>query len=271
MNNSKKLSLNEIKEIQIAILKFIDKTCKENNLHYSLCYGSLIGAVRHNGYIPWDDDIDIVMPRPDYEKLITLVNSDSTNIKIFDCFNNRAWYYTYAKAIDTSTIMDEHQLKPIKEYGIYVDIFPEDGLPNSEKERDRYWRKIKKIRLLTTYVHTKKAKNENSILKFFRFFLFYIFKIFPKSFWAKRINAFAKKYDYSSSEIVSVTVTGNEGRKNEMPRKIFEDFTYLDFENEKFMAVSDYDFMLKKLFDDYMKLPPEEQRISRHSFSAWRK
>ena len=219
-NGIKYLSLPEIRKVQLNLIDYLQKKCEENNLHYSLCYGSLIGAIRHNGFIPWDDDMDIVMPRPDYEKLIDIVNSQNDTIKIFDCRTKKDYYHPYAKIIDTTTLVDEGQSRKIKDYGIYIDIFPEEGLPNDEKQRNLYWKKINRLRLLSSYVNAKKIKNETFFKALVRRCFYTLFSITHKNIIAKKLNKFALKYDFTESEIVSVTITGHEGRKNEMPKNI---------------------------------------------------
>lgn len=266
--NRKYLSLQEIRVVQLKLIQYLQEVCEENNLHYSLCYGSLIGAIRHKGFIPWDDDMDIVMPRPDYEKIIRIINAQNSIYQIFDSRIKSDYYQPYAKLVDTSTLIDEGQSRKIKDYGIYIDIFPEDGLPNDEEKREQYWKKINRIRLLSSYVNTKKLKGESFFKALVRRLFYYIFAVLPKNLMAKKLNKFALKYDFNKSDIVSVTITGHEGRKNEMPRKVLENYMYADFEDKKLMIVKDYDFMLTKLFGNYMQLPPENQRYS-HGFKAW--
>ena len=262
------LSLPEIRERQLKLIEHLQNLCIENNLHYSLCYGSLIGAIRHNGFIPWDDDMDIVMPRPDYEKIIKIINDQKNDFKLLDCRLQKDYYYPFAKLIDTTTLIEEGQPRKINGYGIYIDIFPEDGLPNNQLKREKYWKKINKLRLISSYVITKKVKKETVLKSTIRLIFYYLFYFFPKNFFSILLNKYALKYNFYDSEIVSVTITGHEGRKNEMPRSILENYTYHDFENKKLMIVKDYDYMLSKLFGNYMELPPENQRFS-HGFKAW--
>lgn len=122
----------ELKEIQLGILREIDKLCKAYHLKYFMSDGTLLGAVRHKGYIPWDDDLDIWMPRKDYEKLEQIMNQEGSCYKVVNHKNTKGYIYAFGKAVDTRTILKEN-IEVNCPMGIYVDIFPYDGLPGGKK------------------------------------------------------------------------------------------------------------------------------------------
>lgn len=124
----KEIKVEELKQIQLDILKFVDKFCKENNLKYFLAYGTLLGAVRHKGYIPWDDDIDIIMFREDYEKFVTTFKD--VNYKVFATEVNSKYPYPFAKVGDTRTYYME-EIKDVIDTGVNIDVFPLDYLPEN--------------------------------------------------------------------------------------------------------------------------------------------
>ena len=130
-----KLNLEEIQKIELDILIYLDKICKENNIKYYLSSGTLLGAIKYKGFIPWDDDIDVVLFRSDYLKLIDVLGKNDEKYKILSIYNTEDYYYPFAKLVDTRTVLIENS-KKIKDMGVYIDIFPIDGYitENIEKE-----------------------------------------------------------------------------------------------------------------------------------------
>lgn len=122
----KEMTLQELHEVQLAMLDAVDNYCRLNHLRYSLGGGTLLGAVRHHGYIPWDDDIDIMMPRPDYEKFMRYFKHEY--YKLYDYRTDDTCGFSFAKLIDTRTIVQEYTIT----YSVFIDIFPIDGLPHQK-------------------------------------------------------------------------------------------------------------------------------------------
>lgn len=131
----KKLSLDQVKETALQLLIYVDRICEENDLKYSLYYGTLLGAVRHKGFIPWDDDIDIVMLRPDYDKLLSILAKDETYL-LLDQSTRPDYRYTFAKLVDSNTYLESTQFYSGEdpELGVFLDIFPLDGVPENQEE-----------------------------------------------------------------------------------------------------------------------------------------
>ena len=125
----KTINVEELKQVQLDILKFVDEYCKKNNLKYYLAYGTLLGAVRHKGYIPWDDDIDLLMFREDYEKFVTSFKDE--RYKVFATEVNAKYPYPFAKVGDTTTYFEE-EIKDVMDTGVNIDIFPLDYLPEDK-------------------------------------------------------------------------------------------------------------------------------------------
>jgi len=115
--------IEEIQKVDLEILRFFDNVCRENNLTYFLSGGTLLGAIRHKGFIPWDDDVDLVMPRKDFEKLIEILDKSDSNYKLFIPGCSEDYFYTFGKLVDTRTVLDEFDYCPIKGMGLYIDIF----------------------------------------------------------------------------------------------------------------------------------------------------
>jgi lipopolysaccharide cholinephosphotransferase len=119
------MTFNEMRTVQFNILCAVDKFCNENNLRYTLLGGTLLGAVRHQGFIPWDDDIDIAMPRPDYEKFVRTFNKTESFLVCESWINKKYWYFGFAKIGDKRTLLEQRDCK-IKLF-VNIDLFPVDG------------------------------------------------------------------------------------------------------------------------------------------------
>lgn len=250
----KKLSSKEIKEKELNILIAFDSFCSKNNLKYYLAYGTLLGAVRHKGFIPWDDDIDVVMFREDYDKFIELVNSNNINENFkFICVENGTWEEPIGKIIDINTRAYYSSKKNI---GIWIDIFP----------LDYYNKRLFKINaILRRFIIAKGTekfnfKNKKDIAKF-------ILKIisFPISLMSmsKNINSSSKK-----SKKSSVVANMVMAYKNDYMNLADLEQGQIEFEGHIFMTFKDTDKYLKRIYGDYMKLPPENKRRT-HQMNAF--
>lgn len=265
----KEIFIDDIRKIQLEIMDFIDTLCREKGIRYSLSGGTLLGAVRHKGYIPWDDDIDIFMLRPDYECFVSeVMQSGNTRYRILSPFMDDAYYYPFAKLCDSQTQIMERNDCPLHEMGVYVDIFPVDGLPNDKKQRKCYWNRIRILKRLNTMVYQKKAAGENFIKQTFRSVMFVLFRLMRPNCLAKYLNALSTKYDVEKSEFVAVSVFGY-GEKEQLPVSVFSEFGDIPFEQKQYMAIKNYDLYLSSIYGDYMTLPPVEQRQAKHEFRAF--
>ena len=153
------IDLEQQKKIQFEILKEVRDFCDNNNLTYFLGGGTLLGAIRHKGYIPWDDDIDIMMPREDYEKLLTEFNKTCDNqYKLLSYKNTEDYYYLFAKVINTKTILVEDNYKKIKDLGIYIDVFPIDYLPEDDNKTQKIMKKYRRMHKITSMYSVDQLK-----------------------------------------------------------------------------------------------------------------
>lgn len=266
MEEKKYLSADEIKKIELQILDEIDKICNEENIYYSICGGTMIGAVRHKGFIPWDDDIDIIMPRNDYNKFIKIMKKKDENYWL-DVVDNKKkkYYYPFSKIVDKNTVakMEDNQTL----HGIWVDIFPVDNLPDNEKKRNGIIKKCFFYRAIiiamttdfSNYVGKRKIKK---ILNLYA-------NIFGKENIIKRYNNLIFKSTlYNNSNYVS-SYFPTYGKKEIFEKDILLRRELYDFEGKKYWGIKNFDEYLSQLYGDYMKLPPEEKRRT-HKISAWR-
>ena len=262
----KEIFLEDLKRIEINILDEIAQYCKKNNLIYYLDSGTLLGAVRHKGFIPWDDDIDIIMPRSDYQKFIKSFNNDHTEgeYKVISSVSNADYYYPFAKVVDTRTELIEDEMVPIKGYGVYVDVFPIDGLPDNKKERRRFQNRLWFYRRLWG-ASTSRINETKSLLRKLKI-------LFAKCIGWKRIllkvEKTAAENDMKKAKYAASLVSSSD-KYREIDSSLFYSGTELEFEGKLYPVPLHYKEYLTLLYGDYMKLPPEEKQISNHRFKAY--
>lgn len=250
----------ELKKIQIQIVKEVDKICKQNGLRYFLAFGSLLGAVRHKGFIPWDDDIDIWMPINDYKKLKKIVENMNGKYIIVDPLNEKNYCLGYPKIIDSSTYVEEDGAPIFESNGVFCDIFPLVGAGNSQKQGMRVLKSIKKNNWRIRGLN-KLSFKENGIKGM-------IIKFLGKKFFYRRILKKSIKYDYETSKYLNGLYNADVGMFL-YDKADFDESKYIEFEGEKFKVPKGYDNILKTNYGDYMQFPPEEQRINIHKIKAY--
>lgn len=265
----KEIFIDDIRKIQLAMMDFIDSLCREKGIRYSLSCGTLLGAVRHHGYIPWDDDIDIFMLRPDYERIIEEIKkSENSRYRILTPFTDSNYYYPFAKLCDMSTRILEGNDRSLPEMGVYIDIFPVDGLPNDARLRKRYWNRIRIVKKFNTMIYQKKVRGEGFVKGVFRRVIFFLFKPMASNRLARYLNILATKCSVGDSEFIACSIFGY-GEREQLPASVFSEFIDIPFEQKQYRAIKNYDLYLSNLYGDYMTLPPAEQRQRKHGFHAF--
>lgn len=269
----KHISPMEMKSIMLDMLIQIDKYCKKNNIKYFLDSGTLLGAVRHKGYIPWDDDMDICMLRPDYDRFVELAEKEQIAPYVSVITPDQT-PFGYIKIQDTRTLLIEYPDTLRLQLGIYVDVFPKDGHPDSELHAKAHC-KITQL-LGNMYWFNKYSvkvwKKQGNLLKKCIASIFAPFvedRIFP----IRLADRVARKYDVTQSKYCSSILAG--GIRGRVPTKLFDSVVEVEFEGHKFPAMVGYDQYLRKLYEnindgDYMKLPPEEQKIIHDTEVYWK-
>lgn len=258
----REIQFEEMKKIELNILIYFTEVCEENNLRYYLGGGTLLGAVRHKGFIPWDDDIDVMMPRPDFQKLLSLsINNENYNIIKP---GTAGYYYNFAKLVDTRTILEEKGIKLIDGLGVYIDIFPLDGMPETPDARKKRFKELNSIRKRinnTCLLKPKFHRNPFAYLNACR--IYNSNKNVDLSSLQKKYLDSALKNSFDDSEFV-FAAGGAYGARDIFPGKWFEKEIELQFENLSVKAFNGYDFYLTQLYGDYMTLPPEDKRVTPH-------
>lgn len=260
------LSDSETKDILLNILVEIDAFCSKNNLKYYLAYGTLLGAVRHNGFIPWDDDIDICMPRPDYEKFISTFESKDSRYQVVSHLKDRNFPYYFAKVHDTNTLLEIKSTYK-NQMGLYVDIFPIDAMPSDKGLQKKFIRKFNFYRNIYN-IRSIKLNRQRSFLKNLfllasRLVTFFI----PSSYLPYKVDKISKTYNYDEHNLVSIAATIDQ--RLILDKDMFSDGVKLKFESIDANVPKNYSEILSKSYGDYMKLPPIEKQISHHAQKAY--
>lgn len=261
VHNEHRLSLEEVHERELKMMKLFIKLCEQYNLRYYMAGGTLLGAVRHKGFIPWDDDIDLLMPRPDYDKLQEIVRKQplmprySFNSSDLGNLND-----PMCKIFDLNTRVDKKYIDDPYDRYLWIDIFPMDGLPDDEDEVHSIYRKVLAARKRLRFVKSKTGTGANKVKALIK----PVLKPFARAIWGRKrtvryIERIAKKYPFESSANVAGIVFGY-GPQESCPREEYVSGVPMDFEDCKAMAPGCYDYYLTSLFGDYMELPPEDKR-----------
>lgn len=270
-----KIEPDEQKQICLEMLKYIDAICIENNINYSLCGGTLLGAIRHKGFIPWDDDIDIFLIRSEYEKLLKILGNKK-EYKLYFTNDKSHFSYPFAKVCDTRTLLKTKGLFEFdnKNIGIFIDIFPVDGIPNELNEEKKYRDTLKMIgynciKSNPIYYAGDKSWTKAIIKLAFQYPKYRkLNKIGNHFYWKQLLDDTMKKNEIYDSRN-SGFVLSRYGMKEKFPSIIFMDYTTVEFEGYKFQSIKDYKTYLSNIYGDYMKLPSQENRVSDHEYVAY--
>ena len=261
--------IREIQQMELGIMEYIHEVCQKIGVKYFLAYGSLIGAVRHKGFIPWDDDMDICMLREDYEKLQDyLIANPDERYEVMSYKNNLNYVYPFMKVQDNHTYLLEEDVRIDSNMGIYVDIFPVDGYENDANFKNKMTKLIKK-RQLSCYTF-KGITNTKSVLNsLIRYISVIIFYFTNTNKYVAQIEELAKSRKVSDYEEVDYLIY-KDMNKPVWRREWLEQVTTGTFEGKEFMIPKKYHEILTSDYGDYMQLPPVEQRVSHHDFKLWK-
>ena len=262
--------MHKIQEIAYEILIFFDEFCENNNLSYVLAGGTLLGAVRHNGFIPWDDDVDVLMPREDYEKFLSISSGWTGIYRTISNRNMHMPYFAFAKILDIRTILYEECYRP-QELGVYIDVFPIDGLPDTDLDIDIKFSELERIKRKLTLCTQKIRVGKRPWMIFPKILIFPIARmIYSAPQLVDQLERKAMANLYKDSKFVAFQVLGY-GKKEIVPRELFENRIRHKFGERELWIPKDYHTYLTSLFGDYMELPPLDERNSHHAYKAyWR-
>lgn len=260
----RKIGIEELKRIQLDILDDVADFCENNGIKYFLAYGTLIGAIRHKGYIPWDDDIDIAMPRPDYQKFLEMYNKKESYYRMVSFELNSNYCLPFGKVTDIRTDMIENMYKVSHNYGVYIDVFPIDGFKEEKK--------VRMAQRLRRELNAKQAVlgRGRGLLRDIKMVLGKIALIhISTKHILSRIRNICLLYSYDECDLVGYIPTLNIGLLDIIDKRLIDHTEWAEFEGKKYRIPSGYDNYLRQLYGDYMKLPPNEMQITHHTFVAW--
>ena len=265
--------MDDLRKTQLLLtdmLKVFHDICIEHSLRYYAIGGTALGAARHQGFIPWDDDIDIGMPRPDYEQFIRIFNKEQKNKRYIleSCRSSDPLYlYPYSKIYDTQTTLIEIVQKPIKR-GIFLDIFPLDGAGNNKQDSARLAKKIDfwlNLKNLTSV--SLKDKKKRSLLK--KLAILFFSKgtrlLFPYEYTRNKIDSLCQTFDYEGSEIIT-NYSGAYRDKEFVKKSFFGKPKLYPYETIQIYCPEDLDSYLTKIYGDWKNPPPKEKQIAHHSY-----
>lgn len=265
----KELTTDELKKIQLDILVAVADFCEQNGIQYWLDSGTLLGAVRHKGYIPWDDDIDVGMLREDYDKFLALFNQKQSRYVAITHETDPDFYLPHMKVFDPSTILYEPNEDGCKFY-VNIDIFVYDNAPDDDKAVKKMYDLRDKWRKKFFVQNQDKFMTGGAGKKFLKKARRLVYTIF---------GLYSKKKDYVALQIENSKKYANAQTKRvgnftsytriATDKSVFNSFVDVEFEGRKFKAPAGYDEWLRNFYGDYMQLPPENKRVSHHSFKAY--
>ena len=261
--------IREIQQMELGIMEYIHEICQKIGVKYFLAYGSLIGAVRHKGFIPWDDDMDICMLREDYEKLQDyLIANPDERYEVMSYKNNLNYVYPFMKVQDNQTYLLEEDVRIDSNMGIYVDIFPVDGYEDDSVFKDKMTRLIKK-RQLSCYTFKGITNTKSLLNSLIRYISVIIFYFTNTNKYIRGIDDLAQSRKVDDYELVDYLIY-KDMNKPVWKREWLKQTITGVFEGKEFMIPKNYHEILTSDYGDYTQLPPVELRFSHHDFQLWK-
>lgn len=246
----REITLKEMQRIELNLLIEFDALCKRHGLKYYIDGGTLLGAMCYEGFIPWDDDIDLKMPRPDYERFIRLGDELPDFMRI-ETPSKEHCDYLFAKLTDARTLLIENPGEHEKRSGVYVDIFPMDALPDDDEERKKHLRRMSQLNTLFHYSQDGFSKLKTSTSWKMRLKGYIYGMVYTPFGLYKALERTAVRYDYETASRVGLLMEGN-AEKECFPKSWLEPKVMLEFEGHSFAAPQNYKEHLRVFYGEHI-------------------
>jgi len=262
------LTLDEIHAILADMLRLVDRICRKERIQYFLSGGTLLGAIRHKGFIPWDDDIDLMMPRPDFERFLEVAPKYMSK-RYSMAFPGRfpEYAFPWIRIHDNHTAIDDSGMQHARTQTLFLDVFPLDGLPSNDALSELYFKKVRAWDILLKCAR-KKDLYPDERLRWLKRPLMALTRLRKLESYALSVNKSAARIPFERARYAGALVITHYGSRERMPAEVFRGSVSVPFEGELFPAPIGYHTYLRRLYGDYMQLPPEDKRGSLHNIRA---
>ena len=265
----RKITTEEQKDILLDMLKTLDRFCEEQNIRYFMASGSLLGTIRHKGFIPWDDDIDVVMPRNDYERFLSTFHTLKP-YRVISIRNNDQYYLQFGKLIAENTILKEPVDSDLK-LGVYIDLFPLDNMSDDYEVAKKFYNQVDRLKkklMIRNYIWLdQRPLYQNLIIKGAKAIVHG-----KRETMLEQIDRKSRTFQSNTfSKYVGVVCSGTYGYKEIMESEWYREAMRMPFEDMEVSVPVGYDKILRQMYGDYMEWPPLEKRVSRHTYEVWSK
>jgi len=262
------LTLEEIKACELNILRTFHAFCEAHGLTYFLAGGTLLGAIRHKGFIPWDDDIDVMMPRPDAMRLLELARDGlDEHLKLDTWYLDKTSTSTMIKIVDTRTRAEFEDSVVQPGYGVWIDVFVADGVPDDPAQNRRDFKRTRLLMdLLTASLTRIGAQRRTPLLTVLQYGLLPVIlpiRVVGYHTYIRKMFQISMRYGYEDHGKIAV-YEGRGGIGEIMEKKELFPRIKVPFEGEEFYTMHNYDAYLHSMYGDYMTPPPPEKQVSRH-------
>ena len=260
-------TLRKLQELQLMIAKEVDGLCREHNINYVMTGGTLLGAIRHKGFIPWDDDLDIAMPRKDYERFLEVCKKElSDKYFLQNTETDPKYGFLYAKVqLKGTTFLERNAEKSGAASGIFIDIFPLEFLPKDKKLQKSLWRKLKFYKTLLLCKSKYRFAGKKSLIKTAGYFCIKCYSlVVSKKAIIKKLNKIISQINVAETDTYTNLFGAYSLEKEIYSKKDIDNSKDICFEDTVFRGPEIPENFLENLYGDFMRLPPEDKRYNRH-------